>query len=142
MVVNVVMFNKLIPKSVLAGSFSILFGCTGVASILGGHVKAYEGNELEDSKLAIIKNRDGSSPHGSAYVRSIDGVTYGDDLLRGWPSVVKTLPGKHTISVKCNFYNNGYANLSFETTFYTGKHYELRCEAGKDGYLRAFAVEY
>lgn len=135
-------FTKSYLKIALIFAIFLSTSCTGVSGILGGHVKAYEGKELDDSQLAIIKNQPNSSPNGSAYVRSIDGITYGDDLLKGWPSIVKTLPGKHQISVKCVFYNNGYANLSFEATFEPGKYYEIRCKTGEDGYLKALATEH
>lgn len=125
--------------SVLAIS-ALLSGCVGVAGMMGASVKAYEGPDRKDSELATLVRTRTEGASGSAFVKAIDDVDYGDDLLRGWPSVVKVLPGNHKISVKCHIQRK-YAFPWLRVDVKAGHTYEVGCRDRGNGYAEASISE-
>jgi hypothetical protein len=117
----------------------VLNGCVGIAGLMGSHVKAYEGPEKPDSEVATLVRTHDQSSFGSAYLSKVDDETYGDDFLRGFPSVVKILPGKHKITVKCHVADK-YAFPKVTGTFEAGNYYELTCKDLGNGYAGATIV--
>ena len=111
-------------SSVVSPVLLCLSGCVGIAGMAGASVKAYDGPEKPDAEIAILL-----SPKGGGYramLAKVDGQTYGDDFLRGFPSTTKVLPGRHQVVVKC-MSGNRYAFPSFTAVFEAGHSYGLEC---------------
>lgn len=122
---------------VIAPVLLCLSGCVGIAGMAGASVKAYDGPEKPDTEIAILL-----SPKGAGYkavLAKVDGETYGDDWLRGFPSRTKVLPGRHQIAVKC-VSGNRYAFPSFSAIFEAGHSYRLECaDVGDDRASASYA---
>ena len=112
-----------------------LGGCTGVAGLMGAHVNAYEGPERPDTEVATIFTPRAESMFARsasrAYVTTVDGQTYGSET-RGYPQIVKVLPGRHEIGTRC-FVPGKYALPAIRMTFQAGRYYELGCSDLGDG---------
>ena len=123
------------------GVLALLSGCVGVAGLMGASVDAYEGPKKTDSEVAkIVRTKSGTSD-GVGFLTKVDGVVYGDDLLRGFPSKVNVLPGQHQITVKC-IVGRRYAFPSFTAYFEAGRHYELVCKDMGNGYASARYIDH
>lgn len=130
---------KLFLSGMLASS-ALLSGCVGMAGMMGAAVKAYEGPDRKDSELATLVRTKSEASFGKAYVKAVDDVDYGDDLFRGWPSVVKVLPGSHKIAVKCHV-GGKYAFPSLRADLKAGARYEVGCRDLGNGYAVASIQE-
>ncbi len=119
----------------------LVSGCVGISGMLGGHVNAYEGPEKLDSDVATLVRTQNRGSFGSALLSKVDDETYGDDWLRGYPSVVKVLPGKHKITVKCILFNK-HAFPAVTGWFEAGRYYELACMDLGNGYANASIVDH
>ena len=113
-----------------------LAGCVGVAGLMGAQVKAYDGPDKPDGELAIlVKSFVRGRP--SALLSKVDDVTYGDNMLRGYPTVVKVLPGVHKITVIC-YTGKGVGFPSKGYMFEAGHYYELMCAFVDSDHVRAY----
>jgi hypothetical protein len=70
-----------------------LTGCAGLAGVMGAHVNAYPGKERPIGEVAVLL--DGAS------VAKVDAKRVGDNLIQGYPSDVRVLPGEHLITIDC-----------------------------------------
>lgn len=135
-------------KAVTYGSFLIvvgagvlaLSGCVGIAGMAGAKVDAFSGPSRADSEVAVITRTKNPASFGRAFLKSVDDVDYGDDLLRGWPSTVRVLPGEHKIAVKCHM-DSRHAFPAVRHRFVAGKTYELGCIDSGTGYAIATVTE-
>lgn len=107
---------------------------------MGASVKAYEGPDRKDSELATLVRTKSEASFGHAFVKAVDDISYGDDFLRGWPSVVKVLPGNHKIEVKCHLPGK-YAFPSLRADLKAGRSYEVGCRDLGNGYAAASIME-
>jgi hypothetical protein len=73
-------------------------------------------------------------------VKAVDDINYGDDGLRGCPSVVKVLPRSHKIAVKCHVQGK-YAFPSLRAELKAGRSYEVGCRDLGNGYAAASILE-
>jgi hypothetical protein len=126
---------------IISALLFLLSGCVGISGMMGGHVNAYEGPEKPDSEVATLVCTQNPDLSGNAFLSKVDEETYGDDLFRGFPRVVKILPGKHKITVKC-LVSNKYAFPAVTGLFEAGRYYELTCNDVGRGYAKASIVDH
>lgn len=116
-----------------------LTSCVGMAGYMGAHLNAYEGPEKPDQQVATLTSTKDSASFGYAMLSKVDGKTYGDNLMRGYPKIVKVLPGRHHVTVKC-IVSNKYAFPSVTVEFEAAHTYELGCR-DIGGYAQASYVD-
>ena len=90
---------------------SLLWGC--------GTTKGYLGNTQPDIELGIIRRESnlvtvsGKQYKEIAYIAKVDSLVVGN-YYRGWPKIVKVLPGERTIEVR------HYMPWIYESDYYGG----------------------
>lgn len=131
--------NKALHLSIMLLALHIT-GCVGLAGVMGASVQGYEGPERPDSEVATLVKTQSETAFRIAYVKSVDDEVYGDDVLRGWPSTVKVLPGVHKIEIKCVFAGM-YAFPSMQAELKAGMKYEVNCIDLGNGYAQAAISE-
>lgn len=115
-------------------------GCVGMAGMLGASVQAYDGPARADSEIAILVKSTSELSGATTFVKAVDDVSYGDDVLRGWPSMVKVLPGNHKVDVKC-YYGDRHAFPTMTVDLKAGVRYEVGCRDLGNGYAEATIKE-
>ena len=132
--------KKIFSTFVLFTLITLISGCVGLMGMVGSEVQAYEGSKRTESELSTLISSYDPNSLQRAFVRSVDGKIYGDDALRGWPNIVKILPGKHTITVKCMFAKS-FAKPSLVINVEAGKTYQVKCNDLENKYADAYIEE-
>ncbi|MDR7017321.1 hypothetical protein [Acinetobacter sp. 3657] len=129
---------KFFLKSVIVLCVCIqLPACVSVYGTMGGVTKAYQGEARPLDQVAVIySNRQGDESH--TYLINVDGKTYGDRIVLGFPLVTHVLPGKHDIKVHCSFYSSKYSEPTIQVELKPNQKYQLDCHSS-DG-KHAFAL--
>ncbi|MFC1588922.1 hypothetical protein ACFL3P_01475 [Pseudomonadota bacterium] len=93
--------------------------------------KMYDGNELSDSKIAIIKGMNPSDPTipkgWSAFVDSVDGIETPDNGAH-----IAILPGEHTLKVTCSAAGSPPKSHTLTEKFPAGSKYVIATSAETD----------
>lgn len=134
------MHRRILLGAMALSAAACLPGCVAVTGALGASVNAYDGPTRKDADIAILVHGDGPVAYGTAYVKAIDDVDYGDDFLKGWPSTVKVIPGTHNVSVKCMVMRK-YAFPSIHVQLKAGIRYEVGCTDLGNGFASAKVEE-
>jgi hypothetical protein len=86
---------------------------------MGAHVNAYPGEERPIGEVAVLLD--------AASIAKVDAKRVGDNLVQGYPSDVRVLPGEHLITLDCMITLDRRIPTEVRVVIEAGHFYNMLC---------------